>query len=72
MLPPVLEVYVVWHPGDPAGHAIADEFVHHFHGTVFSGLIGGAVVVYARSVGWRSTNDAPRPILLDPISCPLV
>lgn len=62
MLPPVLEIYVVWHPGDEVGKRIAEEFVEHFHGTVFSGLIGGAIEVYVRCAGWRCQNDAPRPI----------
>src|SRR5688572_30576143 len=62
MLPPVLEIHVVWHPRDTDGAAIAQEFVEHFHGTVFSGLIGGAVEVFIRSPGWRSDSDAPRPI----------
>jgi len=65
MLPPVLEVHVLWHPGDTGGAAIAQEFVEHFHGTVFSGLIGGAVEVFIRSPGWRSDSDAPRPIPFD-------
>lgn len=64
MLPPVLEIYVVWHPGDTVGREIADEVVAHFHGTLFSGLIGGAVEVYVRSVGWRGADDGPRPIAL--------
>ncbi len=64
MLPPILEIYVVWHAGDEAGEAIAGEFVEHFHGTVFSGLIGGAIEVYVRSAGWRGEGDAPRPIPL--------
>jgi hypothetical protein len=42
MLPPVLEIYVVWHPDDAAGKTAADQIVAHFHGTLFSGLIGGA------------------------------
>jgi hypothetical protein len=62
MLPPVLEIYVVWHPEDKAGAAAAANVFEHFHGTVFSGLIGGAIEVYARSAGWRSNVDAPRPI----------
>ncbi len=62
MLPPVLEIHIVWHPGDARGLEICEEFVQHFHGTVFSGLIGGAIEVYARSAGWRSTDDAPRPV----------
>ena len=62
MLPPVLEVHIVWHPGDRGGPGIAEEFVEHFHGTIFTGLIGGAVEVYVRSEGWRSADDAPRDI----------
>lgn len=62
MLPPVLEIYVVWHPGDGEGLTIAKEFVEHFHGTTFTGLIGGAVEVFIRSEGWCSPDDAPRPI----------
>jgi hypothetical protein len=62
MLPPVLEIYAVWHPDDPAGRAAANQVIEHFHGTLFSGLVGGAVEVYVRSRGWRSSADAPRPI----------
>lgn len=64
MLPPVLEIYVVWHPGDLEGTAIADEIIAHFHGTAFTGLIGGAVEVFVRSSGWRTQLDAPRAIPL--------
>jgi len=65
MLPPVLEIYVVWHPDDGAdAQAVAHQFVEHFHGTLYSGLIGGAVEVFVRSEGWRSKEDAPRPIPL--------
>ncbi len=62
MIPPILEIFVVWHPEDPAGQLIADQFVEHFHGTAFSGLVGGAVETYVRSEGWRSPQDAPRSI----------
>jgi hypothetical protein len=64
MLPPVLEIYVVWHPDDATGRSAAEQFVQHFHGTLFSGLIGGAVEIYIRSSGWRTAADAPRPIPL--------
>ncbi|MET0580271.1 MAG: hypothetical protein ABW122_16555, partial [Ilumatobacteraceae bacterium] len=63
MLPPVLEVYVVWHPDDTEGEGIAASLLSHFRGTKFSGLIGGAVDVYVRSAS--STDDpagAPRPV----------
>lgn len=62
MLPPILEIYVVWHPEDKAGEKIANELVAHFHGTIFSGLIGGAIEVYVRHHGWADPADAPRPI----------
>ena len=62
MLPPVLELYVVWHPDDSKGAEIAKEFFEHFHGSAFTGLIGEAIEVFVRSKGWRSNDDAPRPI----------
>lgn len=62
MLPPVMDVIVVWHPRDELGPLVADALVDHFHGTIFSGLIGGAVEVYVRSAGWRGRDDAPRSI----------
>jgi hypothetical protein len=62
MLAPVLEIYVIWHPDDPSGKVVADELVRHFHGTVFTGLIGGAIEIYVRAQGWRHRGDAPRPI----------
>jgi hypothetical protein len=65
VLPPVLEIYVVWHPADAAGVVVAHELVEHFHGTAFTGLIGGAIEVFIRSTGWRSDEDAPRPIPSD-------
>ena len=64
MLPPVLEIYVVWHPGDAAGAEVAQSLIDHFHGGVFTGLIAGAVEVYVRTEAWASPSDAPRPIPL--------
>src|SRR5215467_4657050 len=49
VLPPILELYVVWHPGDAAGQAVAQQLIDHFRGSAYSGLIGGAVDVYVRS-----------------------
>src|SRR5690348_15994613 len=62
MLPPVLELYVVWHPEDDLGADVARQILDHFHGTAYTGLIGGAVEVYVRSAGWQGPEDAPRPI----------
>jgi len=64
MLPPVLEIYVVWHPDDSAGAEAAQVFLDHFHGNVFAGLLGSAIEVYVRSRGWRGPDDAPRPLPL--------
>lgn len=62
MLPPILEIYVVWHPDDGAGRVIAEQIIEHFHGSAFSGLIGGAVEVLVRSEPWSGPGDAPRPL----------
>jgi hypothetical protein len=62
MLPPVMDVVVVWHPRDQDGRALAEALVEHFHGTAYSGLIGGAVEVYVRSAPWLGPGSAPRPI----------
>ena len=62
MLSPVLELFVLWHPDDASGAALADELATHFHGGVYSNLLAGSMEVYMRSVGWRAEDDAPRPI----------
>lgn len=65
MVPPVLEVFVLWHPADEAaGGALMKRLVEHFHGNAYSGLLGGAIEVFARSQGWMSPQDAPRPLPL--------
>jgi hypothetical protein len=63
VLPPVLEVFVVSHPGDAEGETVAQMLLERFRGNAYSGLIGGAVDVYVRSVS--ATGDpagAPRPL----------
>lgn len=63
MLPPILEVFVVSHPGDADGEAVAEMLLARFRGSAYSGLIGGAVDVYVRSAS--ATGDptgAPRPL----------
>lgn len=62
LIPPILEIFVLWHPDDTTGEQIAEALLEHFHGTAFAGLVGGAVEVYTRSAGWDSTNSAPRPL----------
>jgi TIR domain len=62
MLPPVLEIHMAWHPGDTEGAVIADALAEHFHGGAYASMLGGAVEVYARSVGWLAADDAPRPV----------
>jgi hypothetical protein len=68
LIPPILEVYVVWHPADQDGSRIAQEIFEHFHGTTYSGLVGGAVEVYSRSAGWLADGGPPRPM---PFMAPL-
>jgi hypothetical protein len=59
LIPPILEIYVLWHPDDGDGARIFTELFDHFHGTTFSGLVGGAVEVYERSQGWRGPGTPP-------------
>lgn len=61
MLAPVLEIYIVYHPEDSDGAERAGRIVDHFHGTAYSGLIGGAVEVYERSDPWGE-GESPRPL----------
>jgi hypothetical protein len=62
LIPPILEVYILWHPDDTDGPRIARGVFDHFHGTAFAGLIGGAVEVYPRSTGWETPDGPPRPL----------
>lgn len=67
--PPLLEVYIVWHPDDGhVGEQVATLVQAHFHGPAFSGLAGGAVEVYVRSEPWDGDGSAPRPM---PFQAPL-
>lgn len=66
--PPILEIYVLWHPDDTVGSTLADWLIDHFHGPAYAGLAGGAVEVYLRSIGWRTPGGPPRPL---PFMAPL-
>jgi hypothetical protein len=57
-----MDVIVVWHPDDRLGPLVGEALVDHFHGTVFSGLIDGAVEV-AADVAWWAPH-APEPVTL--------
>lgn len=70
MLRPVLEIYVLWHPGDGGGALVAQAIAEHFHGTPFTGLIGGAIEVLVRSEGWEASEGSPRPIPFQPGDLP--
>lgn len=69
MLPPILEIYVVWHPGDADGAQVADKLLDHFRGTAFSGLIGGAIEVYVRSES-QSGRMEDSPALIPTLEAP--
>ena len=63
MLPPILEIFVIWHPEDHRGADFARAIFEHFmQGPTFSGVIGGGVQVSLRSAGWDGPGTAPRPI----------
>ena len=55
-----MDVYVVWHPDDHHGIDVAEWLLDHFRGTAYSGLIGGTIEVYTRSLPWADGSDAPR------------
>lgn len=70
--PPILEVYVLWHPDDTAGSSIANWLIEHFHGPAYAGLAGGAVEVYLRSAGWTHPAGPPRPLpFMEPLPADL-
>jgi hypothetical protein len=72
VLPPVLEIHVVWHPDDDEkARPVAEAMIDHYHGDQYSGLIGGAVEVFVRSAGWTGQGSAPRPIQLPHQAGPL-
>ncbi len=60
--PPILDIFVVWHPADEIGDEVFKRVHKHFHSEAYSGLAGGAVDVYCRSVGWLATDGPPRPL----------
>lgn len=63
MLPPILEIFVVWHPDDPRGGDVAESIFEHFmQSPTFSGVIGGGIQVSFRSAGWKGMGTSPRPI----------
>ena len=42
VLPPILEIYVVWHPRDAEGKDLSwRPSLKHFRGTPYAGLVGG-------------------------------
>ena len=66
MLPPILEIFIVWHPQDVKGAELASVIFSHFmQGSTFSGVIGGGIQVSMRSLGWEAVGSAPRPIYSD-------
>lgn len=66
MLPPILEIFVVWHPQDTNGAELSRTIFDHFmRGPTFSGIIGGGVQVSLRSAGWNGEGSEPRPIYAD-------
>lgn len=67
VIPPILDVFVVWHPDDAEGEDVCEWLSRHFHSPAFAGLAGGAVEVYARSAGWQETGAPPRPLGIEPV-----
>lgn len=67
----LLDIIVVWHPGDREGGTAFDALHDHFHSATYSGLAGGAVEVYSRSTSSSgSYGGAPRSIALPADAAP--
>lgn len=64
MLPPTLEVYLVWHPDDARALDSVKALLKHFHGSPYDALMGNAIEVYVRFAPWRRGSSEPRPIPL--------
>lgn len=64
LVPPILDIFVVWHPDEIGGSERMAQLQAHFHGPAYSGLAGGAVEVYGRSDPWE-VGGSPRPIDFD-------
>lgn len=62
LAPPILEIYVVWHPDDGLGATVGTWLIEHFRSPAYAGLAGGAVEVYLRSAGWDDPSAPPRPL----------
>lgn len=60
--PTALDIFVVWHPNDKTGTQICEKLFDHYHSDAFSGLAGGAIEVYSRSVSAPPTYEHPLPI----------
>jgi hypothetical protein len=69
VLPPILEIYVAWHPRDAEGAQVSGKLLDHFRGTAFTGLIGGAIEVYVRSQS-RSGRIEEAPALIPALERP--
>lgn len=64
MLPLILEIHLLWHPGDDAvAKPIAERIACHFQGGAFASLLAGAVDVQMHSAGWSGNDTTPRPIV---------
>lgn len=71
MLPPILEIFVVWHPQDTKGAGLAQTLFNHFmYSPILSSVIGGGIHVSLRSMAWEHMGDAPRPIYTDTNQAP--
>lgn len=71
MLPPVLEIYIIWHPCDAEADDVARGIFNHFMlGPTFSGIIGGGISVSLRRDGWSGEHAAPRPVYTESAPAP--
>lgn len=62
--PSILEIFVLWHPGDEVGKLIYERLLKHYRSDALSGLASGVVEVFSRSASPDGNFDTP-PLKID-------
>ena len=57
--PSILEIFVLWHPGDEVGKIVYERLLKHYRSDALSGLASGVVEVFSRSASLDGNSDNP-------------
>lgn len=61
--PPILDIFVIWHPKDTEGSLIYNALLKHYHSKTFAGLAENAIEVYGRTSSNVLNNNTNTTIL---------